>query len=63
MDLYEKILQRPLTTPEKNEACAINKNGLTKVSDSQSVSCQKAPFADSHISYNEQSSTPAMAPI
>jgi starch synthase len=63
MDLYEKILQRPLVTPQRSEAGAVNKNGLTKTSDSQAASYQKAPFTDSHISYNEQSPTQAMAPI
>jgi starch synthase/alpha-amylase len=60
VDLYERILQRPLVTPEKKKACAINKDGLIKGSDSQAVSYPKAWSANSHALYNEQISTPAI---
>ena len=48
VDLYERILQRPLVAPEEEKARTINKNGWN---------------VDSHLYYNEQISTPAIAPI
>ena len=63
VDLYERILQRPLVIPEKEKARAINENGLTKASDGQAVSYRKAWSTNPHVLYNEQISTPAMAPI
>ena len=63
LDLYERILQRPLVIPEKEKARAINENGLIKETDGQAVSYRKARSVNSHVLYNEQISTPAMAPI
>jgi len=63
VDLYEKILQRPLVTAAKKKARAINKDGLIKAPDSQAIPYRKAWSANSHVHYNEQISTPALAPI
>ena len=66
MDLYERILQRPRVTAAKKKARAMNKDGLITASDGQATSYRKAPSANSHVShllYNKQISTPAMAPI
>jgi hypothetical protein len=63
VDLYERILQRPLVTPEEEKTRTTNKNGLTKASDSQAIPYRKASRANSHVFYNEQISTPAIAPI
>jgi len=63
VDLYERILQRPLVTPEEEKTHTANKNGLTKASDSQAIPYRKAWRANSHVFYNEQISTPAIAPI
>ena len=63
VDLYEKILQRPLVTAGKKKARAINENGLTKASDGQAVTYRKERSVNSHVLFNEQISTPAMAPI
>ena len=63
LNLYERILQRPLVIPEKEKARAINENGLTKETDGQAVSYRKARSVNSHALYNEQISAPAMAPI
>ena len=63
VDLYERILQRPLVAPEEDKARTINKNGLTKASDSQAVSYRKAWSTSPHALYNEQIPNQAMAPI
>jgi starch synthase/alpha-amylase len=63
VDLYERILQRPLMTPEKKKARAINKDGHIKASDGQAVSYPKAWSTNSHVLYNKQIATPAIAPI
>jgi len=63
VDLYERILQRPLVTPEEEKTRAIDRDGLTKASDSQAVFYRKVWSINSHVPYNEQISTPAMAPI
>ena len=62
VDLYERILQRPLVTAEKKKAHAINNNGLEKASDSQTVSYRKKINANSPVLYNQQIATPASAP-
>ena len=58
VDLYERILQRPLVIAEKKTAGAINENGLTKASDGQTVSYRKERNTNSHVLFNEQISTP-----
>ena len=63
VDLYEKILQRPLVAPEEEKAPTINKNGLTKASDSQTVSYRKAWSTNPHVLSNEQIPNQAMAPM
>jgi len=63
VDLYERILQRPLVTPEEEKNCTIKKKGLTKTSDSQAVSYSKAWSTNPHVLYNEQISNQAIAPI
>ena len=62
-DLYERILQRPLVTPEKKKAHAIDKDGLVKASASRAVSYRKTWSTNSHVQYNEQISNQAIAPI
>ena len=61
-DLYERILQRPLVTSEEEKTRTINKNGLTKASDSQAVSYPKLQGADSRVFYSERISTQTMVP-
>jgi starch synthase/alpha-amylase len=61
--LYQRILQRPLVTSEKKKAPALNKDGQIKASDGQATSYRKAPSTNSHVLYNKQISTPAIAPI
>mgnify|MGYP001815986776 FL=1 len=63
VDLYERILKRPLVIPEKETAGAINENGLTKASDGQTVSYRKERNTNSHVLFNERTPTPAMAPM
>ena len=63
VDLYERILKRPLVTPEKKKVRAINKYGLIKASDSQAIPYRKARSANAHVFYNEQIATPANAPL
>jgi len=63
VDLYERILQRPLVTPEEEKTRTIKKNGLTETSDSQAVSYPKAWSTNPHVLYNEQISNQAIAPI
>ena len=63
MDLYERILQRPLVTAAKKKARAINRNDHTKASDSQAVSYRKAWSTNPHVRYNEQIPDQAMAPM
>ncbi len=63
VNLYERILQRPLVTPEEEKTRAINENALTKETDAQAISYRKARSVNSQVLYNEQISTPAMAPI
>ncbi|MGB9440502.1 MAG: glycogen/starch synthase [Desulfobacterales bacterium] len=63
VDLYEKILQQPLVAPEEEKAPTINKNGLTKASDSQTVSYRKAWSTNPHVLSNEQIPNQAMAPM
>jgi starch synthase len=63
VDLYERILQRPLVTAAKEKARAINKNGPIKSSDSQAVSYPKAWSTNPHVPYNEQIPNQAMAPM
>jgi starch synthase/alpha-amylase len=63
VDLYERILQRPLVTSEEEKTCIINKNGLTKASDSPAVSYRKARSTNPHVIYNEQISNQAIAPM
>ncbi len=63
LDLYERILQRPLVTPEEEKIRTINKNGLAKASDSQAIPYRKAWSTDAAVFYNEQISTPAVAPL
>jgi starch synthase/alpha-amylase len=63
VNLYERILQRPLVAPEEEKTTTINKNGLTKASDSQAVSYQKAWGTNPHVLSNEQITSQAMAPI
>jgi len=63
VDLYERILQRPLVTPEEEKTRTIKKNGLTKTSDSQAVSYPKAWSTNPHVQYNEQISNQAIAPM
>ena len=63
VNLFERILQRPLVTPEEEKTRKIKKNGLTKTSDSQAVSYPKAWSTNPHVQYNEQISNQAIAPI
>ena len=63
VDLYEKILQQPLVAPEEEKAPTINKNGLTKVSDSQAVRYRKAWSVNTSVFHNEQIATPAVAAL
>ena len=63
MDLYERILQRPLVTAAKKKARAINRNDHTKASDSQAVYYRKAWSTNPHVRYNEQIPDQAMAPM
>ena len=63
VDLYERILKRPLVAPEEEKAPTMNKNGLTKASDSQAVSYRKAWSTNPHVLYNEQIPDQAMAPM
>jgi len=63
VDLYERILQRPLVTAAKKKARAINRNDHTKASDSQAVSYRKAWSTNPHVRYNEQIPDQAMAPM
>ena len=63
VDLYEKILQRPLVASEEEKAPTINKNDLTKASDSQTVSYRKAWSTNPHVLSNEQIPNQAMAPM
>jgi starch synthase len=63
VELYERILQRPLVTPEKKKAHAIDKNGLTKASASQAVSYPEAWSTNPHVLYNEQVPNQAIAPV
>jgi hypothetical protein len=63
VDLYERILQRPLVAPEEEKTRTINKHGLTKASDSQAVSYRKAWRTNPHVLPNEQIPNEAMAPI
>ena len=63
VDLYERILQRPLITAAKKKTRATNKNDLPKKSDNQTIPYRKAWSANSHALYTEKISTPAMAPI
>ena len=63
VDLYERILQRPLVTAEEEKTRTIKKNGLTKTSDSQAVSYPKAWRTNPHLLYNEQISNQAIASI
>ena len=63
VDLYERILLRPLVTTEERKAHETNKNGLTKASDRQAIPYRKLRGVSSHVIYNEQISTPAIAPI
>jgi starch synthase/alpha-amylase len=61
LDLYGRILQRPLVTPEEEKVPTISKNGLTKASDSQTVSYQKAWRTNPLAPYNEQIPNQAIA--
>ncbi|MGV7223376.1 MAG: glycogen/starch synthase [Nitrospinales bacterium] len=63
VDLYERILHRPLVVSEKKKALAMDENGPTKASDGQTVFYREARSAYSHVLFNEQISTPAIAPI
>jgi len=63
IDLYEKILQRPLVTLEIKKVRPINKNNRTKRSGVQAIPYPKAHSTKSYPLPNERISTPAMAPI
>ena len=63
VDLYEKMLQRPLVTPEKKKAHAIMKKSHTRISDGQAIPYQKARSTQSDRIPHERISTPAMVPI
>jgi starch synthase len=63
LDLYERILQRPFVAPEEGKIHTINKSGLTKASDSQASPYRKAWSTNASVFYNEQISTPAVAPL
>jgi len=63
IDLYEKILQRPLVTLEIKKVRPINKNNRTKTSGVQAIPYPKAHSTKSYPLPNERISTPAMAPI
>ena len=64
VDLYERILQRSLIAPEEEKTSAIEKDRLTKASDSQADSYRKAWSTNPHVPYyNEQISTPVVAPM
>ena len=63
VDLYERILQRPLVTPEEEKTRTIKKNGLTKVSDSQAIRYRKAWSVHTSVFHNEQIATPAVAAL
>ena len=63
VDLYERILQRPLVTAAKKKARAINRNDHRKASDNQAVSYRKARSVNSHVLYSEQIPNRAMAPM
>jgi starch synthase/alpha-amylase len=63
LDLYERILQRPLVTPEEKKNRTINKNNLAKASDSQASPYRKSWSANTAIFSNKQVSTPAVAPL
>ena len=63
VDLYARILQRPLVTAEKKKACAMTKNGLTIASGSQALSYRKAWRTHPHVLSNEQIPNQTMAPM
>jgi starch synthase/alpha-amylase len=63
VNMYERILQRPLVTPEKKKIHAIDKDDHTEIPDSQTVSSRKARSTQSDQFPNERVSTPAMARI
>ena len=65
MNLYERILQRPLITPEKKKVSAKNEDCLAKSTENQAIPYRIERSADSQVFYNEQisTSTPAMAPV
>jgi len=63
VDLYERILQRPLITPEKKKVRAKNEDGPAKSTDNQAIPYRIERSADSQVFYSEQISTPAMAPV
>jgi starch synthase/alpha-amylase len=63
VELYERILQRPLVTPEKKMARTINRNGHTNGSGLQANPYGKESNTNSYALSNEQISTPAMTPI
>jgi len=63
IDLYERILQRPLVTPENKKVHPINKDNLTKASGVRAIAYPKARHSKSYRLPNERNSTPAMAPI
>ena len=62
-DLYERILQRPLVTPEEEKTRTIKKNSPTKASDNQAVFYPKAWTTNPYVLYNEQIPNQAIAPI
>jgi len=62
VDLYERILQRPLVTPEEEKTRTIDKDGLTKASGSQAVYYGKAWSTNPHVLCNEHIPNQAMAP-
>ena len=63
LDLYERILQRPLVIAEEEKIRTINKNGLAKASGNQTSPYRKAWSDNASVFYNEQISTPAVAPL
>lgn len=63
VDLYERILQRPLVAPEPKKAPKIMKKGHTRISDDQAISYRRVRSTQPDRIPHERISTPAIAPI
>ena len=63
LDLYEKILQRPLVTSETKKVWSIDKNNGINIPGIRAIPYRRVPGIKSHAFAKKQVSTVAMAPI